>query len=319
MLKFEAVKQKIEKYLHEHSEDIKKQMKKCFIDCIEDITEDFDFLPEDGIIDYKGWVSKEYIFSNIMRRTIPGEYNLVLDYIDDNRDKEFLKKNGFGQKVKYNQVANYTYLDRTINISIGQENPQEYFRKAFENCHNNELAYGSIRNEEELKKNLRVNCIPEDICEYSIDRYEEFLLYGVTGSGKTEIYLQLIEKALEKGKTAIMLVPEISLTPQTINRFIARFGKEKLAVLHSKLSIGERYDEWNKIKNGQANIIIGARSAIFAPTENVGIIIIDEEHDSSYKSETNPRYNAKEISYMIKKELLEKKGYDVESINNIMI
>ena len=90
--------------------------------------------------------------------------------------KEFLKKNGFGQKVKYNQVENYTYLDRTINISIGKENPQEYFRKAFENCHNNELAYGSIRNEEELKKNLRVNCIPEDICEYSIDRYEEFLL-----------------------------------------------------------------------------------------------------------------------------------------------
>ena len=98
-----------------------------------------------------------------------------------------------------------------------------------------------------------------------------------------------------------MLVPEISLTPQTINRFIARFGKETLAVLHSKLSIGERYDEWNKIKNGQANIIIGARSAIFAPTENVGIIIIDEEHDSSYKSESSPRYSAKEIASVLGK------------------
>ena len=133
------------------------------------------------------------------------------------------------------------------------------------------------------------------------NRYEEFLLYGVTGSGKTEIYLQLIEKALEKGKTAIMLVPEISLTPQTINRFISRFGKETLAVLHSKLSIGERYDEWNRIKNGQANIIIGARSAIFAPTENIGIIIIDEEHDSSYKSESSPRYSAKEIASILAK------------------
>ncbi len=133
------------------------------------------------------------------------------------------------------------------------------------------------------------------------DRYEEFLLYGVTGSGKTEVYMQLIEKVLEKGKTAIMLVPEISLTPQTINRFISRFGKEKIAVLHSKLSMGERYDEWNKIKEGKANIIIGARSAIFAPTENIGIIIIDEEHDSSYKSESSPRYNAKEIASILGK------------------
>jgi len=133
------------------------------------------------------------------------------------------------------------------------------------------------------------------------NRYEEFLLHGVTGSGKTEVYLQLIEKVLEKGKTAIMLVPEISLTPQTINRFISRFGKESLAVLHSKLSIGERYDEWNRIKNENAKIIIGARSAIFAPTDNIGIIIIDEEHDSSYKSESSPRYNAKEIASILGK------------------
>jgi len=97
----------------------------------------------------------------------------------------------------------------------------------------------------------------------------------------------------------MVLVPEISLTPQMINRFIARFGKETIAVLHSKLSIGERYDEWNKIKEGKANIIIGARSAIFAPTENIGIIIIDEEHDASYKSESSPRYSAKEIARLL--------------------
>ena len=88
----------------------------------------------------------------------------------------------------------------------------------------------------------------------------------------------------------------ISLTPQTVDRFIARFGEEKIAVLHSKLSIGERYDQWQKIKSGKAKIIIGARSAIFAPVKNLGIIIIDEEHDSSYKSEMTPRYNAKEIA-----------------------
>ena len=131
------------------------------------------------------------------------------------------------------------------------------------------------------------------------NRFEEFLLYGVTGSGKTEIYMQLIEKVVKEDKSAILLVPEISLTPQMLDRFIGRFGKEKLAVLHSKLSVGERHDEWIKIKQNRARIVIGARSAIFAPTQNLGIIIIDEEHDNSYKSESNPRYNAKEIAEKI--------------------
>lgn len=103
-------------------------------------------------------------------------------------------------------------------------------------------------------------------------------------------------------KTAIVLVPEISLTPQMLDRFISRFGKEKIAVLHSKLSIGEKYDEWNKIKEGKAKIVIGARSAIFAPVENLGVIIIDEEHDSSYKSDMAPRYKAQDIAkYLAKK------------------
>ena len=132
--------------------------------------------------------------------------------------------------------------------------------------------------------------------------YEQFLLYGVTGSGKTEVYLQLIESVLQKGKNAIVLVPEISLTPQMLDRFISRFGKEEVAILHSKLSIGERHDEWERIREKKARIVIGARSAIFAPIGNLGIIIIDEEHDSSYKSETNPRYNAKEIAKILAKE-----------------
>ena len=133
-------------------------------------------------------------------------------------------------------------------------------------------------------------------------KYEQFLLFGVTGSGKTEIYMQLIEKVIKNGKKAIMLVPEISLTPQMIERFISRFGKDKLAVIHSKLSIGERHDEWNKIKENKANIVIGARSAIFAPVKDLGIIIIDEEHDTSYKSEATPKYNAIEIANKIAKE-----------------
>ena len=140
--------------------------------------------------------------------------------------------------------------------------------------------------------------ILEDINE---NRYSCNLIYGVTGSGKTEIYLRLIEKVIEYGKTAIVLVPEISLTPQMVDRFLARFG-ECIAVLHSKLSIGERYDEWQKILENRAKIVIGARSAIFAPLKNLGIIIIDEEHDMSYKSDMTPRYNAKDLAKYIAKE-----------------
>ncbi len=122
-----------------------------------------------------------------------------------------------------------------------------------------------------------------------------FLLHGVTGSGKTEIYERVIEYMLADGKTAIMLVPEISLTPQMLGLFRARFG-DRVAILHSGLNASERYDEWKRLKDGEAKIAIGARSAIFAPLENLGVIIIDEEHDSSYLSESNPRYDTKSVA-----------------------
>lgn len=114
--------------------------------------------------------------------------------------------------------------------------------------------------------------------------------------------MQVIGKVLEKGKTAIVLVPEISLTPQMVDRFVARFGENKIALLHSKLSVGERYDEWKRIEKDEAKIVIGARSAIFAPVKNLGVIIIDEEHDTSYKSDMTPKYNAKEIAYYFAKQ-----------------
>ena len=121
------------------------------------------------------------------------------------------------------------------------------------------------------------------------------LIFGVTGSGKTEIYLNLIDGALKHGKTAIMLVPEIALTPQMLKQLRARFGSVA-AILHSGLSAGERYDEWWRLRTGEAKIAIGARSAIFAPVEDVGIIIIDEEHDGSYVSESAPRYDTVDIA-----------------------
>ncbi len=128
------------------------------------------------------------------------------------------------------------------------------------------------------------------------DVHKTCLIHGVTGSGKTEIYMQLIQKALQSDKTAILLVPEISLTLQMIERFKGRFGEDIIAVLHSKLSVGERYDEWLRIKRGQVKIVIGARSSLFAPLNNIGIIILDEEHESSYKSDYTPKYDAVELA-----------------------
>lgn len=128
--------------------------------------------------------------------------------------------------------------------------------------------------------------------------YFPYLLFGVTGSGKTEVYMELIEDALNKGKTSIVLVPEISLTPQMVLRFQKRFG-DNIAAIHSALSDGEKYDEWRRIVKGEAKIVIGARSAIFAPLNNIGMIIIDEEHSDSYKQDdSNPRYNAKDIALL---------------------
>ena len=129
----------------------------------------------------------------------------------------------------------------------------------------------------------------------SLEQFHPYLLHGVTGSGKTEVYMQLIEKALQKGKEAIVLVPEISLTPQLVHTFRKRFG-EKIAILHSRLKPGEKYDEWRKIARKEVKIVIGARSAIFAPFTNLGIIILDEEHSSTYKQENNPRYHAIDVA-----------------------
>ncbi len=129
------------------------------------------------------------------------------------------------------------------------------------------------------------------------DEKRPVLLHGITGSGKTEVYLQAIAAELEKGRGAIVMVPEISLTPQTVQRFASRFG-DKVAVLHSALSDGERYDEWHRIRSGVARVAVGPRSAVFAPVANLGLIVVDEEHETSYKQEELPRYHARDVAVM---------------------
>ena len=121
------------------------------------------------------------------------------------------------------------------------------------------------------------------------------LLFGVTGSGKTKVIMKAIDKTLSEGRQVIMLVPEIALTPQTVNIFCKRYG-ERVAVIHSSLSQGERYDAWRRIKRGEVDLVIGTRSAIFAPLDNVGMIVIDEEHEHTYKSESDPKYHARDIA-----------------------
>lgn len=153
-----------------------------------------------------------------------------------------------------------------------------------------------------FKKSEKLTPTPEqktaiEAITKSVDTREEevYLLHGVTGSGKTEVFMQAIEHALERGLGAVMLVPEISLTPQMVSRFMSRF-QGRIAIIHSALSLGERYDQWKRIRDGEADIVIGARSAIFAPLKNIGIIIMDEEHSETYKSEMSPRYHAREVA-----------------------
>jgi len=129
------------------------------------------------------------------------------------------------------------------------------------------------------------------------NKFKPFLLHGITASGKTEIYLRAIKECFDRGRSSIVLVPEISLTPQTVERFKSRFG-DHIAVLHSRLSEGVRFHEWKRIRNGEARVVVGARSAIFSPVKDLGIIIVDEEHETSYKQEETPRYHAREVALM---------------------
>ncbi len=156
--------------------------------------------------------------------------------------------------------------------------------------------YRTIKRDRGIYNNFKLNEEQENAVN-NTENTEKIvsLLYGVTGSGKTEVYMELIKDCLAKGRQAIVLVPEISLTPQMIDRFLSKFDN-KIAILHSRLSDGEKYDEYRRIARGEVDIVIGARSAVFAPLSNIGIIIIDEEHTSTYKQENNPKYNTIDVA-----------------------
>lgn len=229
--------------------------------------------------------------------------NIKFDtYYRINENIEIEKLNSSQEKIiNYIREKGIALRKDLLDISIGSLNT--LIKKNYlieEKKEHYRLEYNDKKIVKKKLTDMQQKCV--DIVTNNSSK--TYLLYGVTGSGKTETYMEMIDYYLKQGKTSIVLVPEISLTPQMVNRFRERFG-DKIAALHSALSDGEKYDEWRRIYRGEASIVIGARSAIFAPLSNIGIIIVDEEHSESYKqSDPAPRYHARDIA--IKRSLFHK-------------
>ena len=222
--------------------------------------------------------------------TINVKYDTYYKLTDKSVDKINSKQAEIINLVKANKKVlrkelvkiSLSSLNTLLKKGVLEEVVEEHYRKTYSDLEEKKVTLTSDQRN-----------VVEEIINGSDDTY---LIYGVTGSGKTEVYMEVIEYYLNQNKTSIVLVPEISLTPQMVGRFEKRFGKQ-IAAIHSALSDGEKYDEWRRIVRGEAKIVIGARSAIFAPLNNIGVIIIDEEHSDSYKqSDPNPRYSAKDIA-----------------------
>ena len=225
-------------------------------------------------------INKKYIEKITLNKNIDID-NYILEH------KRRVKEIEIINSLKDNELLKSDYtsqaLRNLINNNIVIVNKYEI---------NREVAFN-----EEGKKNIKLTPDQESaVNEIMNSNDSKFLLYGVTGSGKTEVYIELIKEVIKKKKTAIVLVPEISLTPQIVSRFKSVFG-DRVAVFHSSLSEGEKYDEYRRIMNDEVSIVVGARSAIFSPLKNIGLIIIDECQSSTYKQENTPKYNAIDIAY----------------------
>lgn len=231
---------------------------------------------------------KTNINTKLIRYAVSNRKDMeLITYIENTKyekQREFLKELIVEKKIKVDKLESYlNTLEKNGLIKFIYE--EDYRYKFNTNNSDNRVILNS---EQEV-------CVNKVVNSFGISK--TFLLYGVTGSGKTEVYMNIIEKAINNGMSAIMLVPEISLTPQIVERFALRFG-DNIAILHSGLSDAEKYDEYRKITMGKVKIVVGARSAIFAPLTNIGVIIIDEEHTATYKQENHPRYHARDIAIL---------------------
>lgn len=250
----------------------------------------------------------EYVVDNKAKKKKENQYSLALAPEEYTKIYNTLRQNAVKQKQLLMDIVEHTddypktqkdietELDLTAAVLNSAVKKGWLKKKAVEVYRDPLAGFKDDENPAPIKLNDEQQHALDEIAK-AIDekKAETFLLEGITGSGKTEVYLHAISKALAQGRTALMLVPEISLTPQMVRQVKARFGQE-VAVLHSALSEGEKYDEWRRIRRGETKVVVGARSAVFAPLKNIGLIVIDEEHESSYKQESDPRYNARDVA-----------------------
>ncbi len=256
-------------------------------------------LVEDGHLqlkkDFKDKGTKKKI--SVLKKKLAHELlSMELDKLPKNAQKQKL----IIEYILFNAIEEIEIPKLMTALDITHSSIQALVKKGYIEVVEKEQLRDPYQDRFFQDKKVMLTNEQEKVFEQIVDAYhtttsKPFLLHGVTGSGKTEIYLQAIQYGLDQGKDSIVLVPEISLTPQMVERFKGRFGS-LVAVLHSRLSQGERLDEWRRIQRGKAKIVIGARSAIFAPLKNISFIIIDEEHESSYKQEEHPKYHTRDIA-----------------------
>lgn len=250
----------------------------------------------------------EYLVENRAKKKKENQYALALDSTEYTKIYNTLRQNAVKQKKLVMDIIENaaTYpksqnkLEKELGLTAAVLNSAVkkgwLVKKAVEVYRNPLAGFEDDEKPKPVTLNEQQQAALDQIASaINKRRSKTFLLEGITGSGKTEVYLHAISKALSQGRNALMLVPEISLTPQMVRQVKARFGNQ-VAVLHSALSEGEKYDEWRRIRRGETKVVVGARSAVFAPLDKIGLIVIDEEHEASYKQETDPRYNAKDVA-----------------------
>ncbi len=287
----------------------KSQVEEDKLKSILDIHEDYSIL-SDKRIQLALWMSEQYYttFNECLHCIVPKAVNQknfnCLSINNDNPDIERLIEAVMKRDSKRSRVLEL-FKDRTVQIpqshiksilDIDNEPINALVKKGILKISKHRTYRGNYnRNAAPVTERPQLTHEQQTAIDKINAECRPVLLHGVTGSGKTEVYLRLIEEAVSQGKQAIVLVPEISLTPQTVDRFVSRFGS-RVSLTHSRMSDGERYDQWTRASKGEIDIMIGPRSAIFTPFENLGIIIIDEEHESSYKADNSPRYDARETA-----------------------
>jgi len=270
----------------------------------------------DSQIELLYWLREEYIctYYDALKLLLPpgkgykgaGNRTVTGVCVADNVDLELVTENLTSLQARIfeiaSQVENISVQDLAEFAGTTRNTVNNLVKKGILQTVKLKIERNPLKKSEvtALSKPKKLTAEQQDILDYTsglIDNnlHRTVLLRGITGSGKTEVYLRCVEHVLKAGKQAIVLVPEISLTPQMTKRFTERFGKG-IAILHSRLSYGERYDAWQNIKEGRVNLVVGARSAVFAPFENLGLIVADEEHENSYKSEMSPKYDAREVA-----------------------